>query len=64
MEPRVCPHYPDCGCGIQSGPHTCEWEEVLFCSVCKCKTWHRGMHVICEWEDGHGTSLSASKNCK
>lgn len=21
----VCPYWPDCGCGTQSGPHTCEW---------------------------------------
>jgi DNA (cytosine-5)-methyltransferase 1 len=21
-----CPHWPDCGCGTQSGPHTCEWK--------------------------------------
>jgi hypothetical protein len=21
-----CPHWPGCGCGTQSGPHTCEWE--------------------------------------
>jgi hypothetical protein len=20
-----CPHWPGCGCGTQSGPHTCEW---------------------------------------
>ena len=23
--PPPCPHWPDCGCGTQSGPHTCEW---------------------------------------
>ncbi len=22
----ACPHWPACGCGTQSGPHTCEWE--------------------------------------
>jgi hypothetical protein len=21
----VCPAWPSCGCGTQSGPHTCEW---------------------------------------
>jgi hypothetical protein len=21
----VCPGWPDCGCGTQSGPHTCEY---------------------------------------
>lgn len=21
----ICPHWPQCGCGTQSGPHTCEW---------------------------------------
>jgi len=21
-----CPRWPGCGCGTQSGPHTCEWE--------------------------------------
>jgi hypothetical protein len=20
-----CPYWPSCGCGTQSGPHTCEW---------------------------------------
>lgn len=20
-----CPLWPSCGCGTQSGPHTCEW---------------------------------------
>jgi hypothetical protein len=23
--PKACPHWPRCGCGTQSGPHTCEW---------------------------------------
>jgi len=22
----MCPHWPGCGCGTQSGPHTCEWD--------------------------------------
>jgi hypothetical protein len=22
-----CPGWPDCGCGTQSGPHTCEWQD-------------------------------------
>jgi hypothetical protein len=22
---EICPYWPDCGCGTQSGPHTCEW---------------------------------------
>jgi hypothetical protein len=22
---QVCPYWPGCGCGTQSGPHTCEW---------------------------------------
>lgn len=24
-KPGACPWWPDCGCGTQSGPHTCEW---------------------------------------
>lgn len=24
-EKGPCPHWPGCGCGTQSGPHTCEW---------------------------------------
>jgi hypothetical protein len=23
----TCPGWPDCGCGTQSGPHTCEWRD-------------------------------------
>lgn len=23
-DPEICPHWPQCGCGTQSGPHTCE----------------------------------------
>ena len=26
LEPKPCPHWPECGCGTQSGPHTCEQE--------------------------------------
>jgi 2-methylisocitrate lyase-like PEP mutase family enzyme len=26
---KSCPHWPDCGCGTQSGPHTCEWKEAI-----------------------------------
>jgi hypothetical protein len=22
-----CPAWPECGCGTQSGPHTCEWRD-------------------------------------
>ncbi len=22
-----CPQWPGCGCGTQSGPHTCEWQD-------------------------------------
>ena len=24
---KFCPYWPRCGCGTQSGPHTCEWQE-------------------------------------
>jgi hypothetical protein len=35
MTPRlsVCPYYPQCGCGTQSGPHTCEWRNSASSSV-------------------------------
>lgn len=23
-----CPHWPGCGCGTQSGPHSCEWRQA------------------------------------
>lgn len=23
----MCPYWPKCGCGTQSGPHTCEWQD-------------------------------------
>jgi hypothetical protein len=23
-----CPVWPACGCGTQSGPHTCEWKKM------------------------------------
>jgi hypothetical protein len=25
-QPKICPHWPDCDCGTQSGPHSCEWK--------------------------------------
>jgi hypothetical protein len=25
-----CPAWPGCGCGTQSGPHTCEWRAECF----------------------------------
>ena len=28
-KPGACPWWPDCGCGTQSGPHTCEWKRSL-----------------------------------
>lgn len=25
---KPCPHWPGCGCGTQSGPHTCEYRAL------------------------------------
>jgi hypothetical protein len=42
---RGCPHYPDCGCGTQSGPHTCEWRpgaDILALDIATNCGWARG----------------------
>ena len=28
-QPKIesCPYWPRCGCGTQSGPHSCEWQQ-------------------------------------
>jgi hypothetical protein len=39
---RGCPRWPKCGCGTQSGPHTCEWEQEQRDADDITRNYHRG----------------------
>jgi hypothetical protein len=42
-----CPAWPDCGCGTQSGPHTCEWR-----AECEARYRKLGINVNHPERDG------------
>lgn len=47
-----CPYYPKCGCGTQSGPHSCEWKPACMRTREEHLQWAKDQ-AMADWHAGN-----------